>query len=404
MKKKKQQILVILTVSIVIIAIAVIGFIMDGKKVVKAELASRIEMESMNAENIDIENIDTENREDIENSESTTNTTSISTTDISNTINSTNIDGMKFASNTTNTNLAGNNTACGINIKFLYQDKYWEKYDLTNAVYKTQDEYETAVCNYIEEIAKLLDKPDWYKQNKDKNTLYLKLVIEGKEYYQEQIQRMEEYDDTMPLSNIGGLAQYTPNSCIYVMTFNDAMFEHNIVPIVHELTDLITYNQVDKRSSFSYSLSNGLGEYVQKSLGMGVDSCDHGLDSHNYVIEYQKICEDDSTAKINIKYLNVNRIGSSDMSGFSMDSSLTLRYYWVECCSSFVDYLVQTYGIENVMKMVDGYDESIYYLLNQNGLDGLILEWQQFLNNYNCKMTWNEMNTFMAQFKSTHGY
>jgi len=56
------------------------------------------------------------------------------------------------------------------------------------------------------------------------------------------------------------------------------------------------------------------------------------------------------------------------------------------------------------MKMVDGYDESSYYLLNQNGIDGLISDWQQFLANYPCKMTWNEMNAFITKFKSTHGY
>jgi len=200
------------------------------------------------------------------------------------------------------------------------------------------------------------------------------------------------------------LADYTPNALIYVMTFNGAMFDHNIVPIVHQLTDLITYDQVDKRSSFSSSLSNGLGEYVQKYLGMGIASCNHGLDSHNYVIAYKKICKNDPVAQQNIKFMSIDRIGSGGISGFTFDSTLGLRNYWVECCSSFVDYLVQTYGIENVMKMADGYDESIYYLLNQNGLDGLISDWQQFLESYPCKMTWDEINAFITEFRSTHGY
>ena len=92
------------------------------------------------------------------------------------------------------------------------------------------------------------------------------------------------------------------------------------------------------------------------------------------------------------------------LSGFSFDATIGLRNYKVECCSSFVEYLVQTYGIENLIKMADGYDESIYYLLNQNGLDGLISDWQQYLESYPCKMTWDEMNAFLTEFKSTHGY
>ena len=54
--------------------------------------------------------------------------------------------------------------------------------------------------------------------------------------------------------------------------------------------------------------------------------------------------------------------------------------------------------------MVNGYDDSIFYLFNQNGLDGLISDWEQFLSNYPCKMTWDEINAYMTEFKSTHGY
>ena len=49
-----------------------------------------------------------------------------------------------------------NNINSEFTIKFMYADNYWEKYDLTNAVYKTQSEYETAVLNYIEQITTLL--------------------------------------------------------------------------------------------------------------------------------------------------------------------------------------------------------------------------------------------------------
>jgi len=56
------------------------------------------------------------------------------------------------------------------------------------------------------------------------------------------------------------------------------------------------------------------------------------------------------------------------------------------------------------MDLVNGYDDSIYSLFNQNGIEGLISDWQQFLTTYPCKMTWDEMNAFIIEFKSTHGY
>ena len=96
--------------------------------------------------------------------------------------------------------------------------------------------------------------------------------------------------------------------------------------------------------------------------------------------------------------------GSNFYAGAYSSDTVSARNYSIECCSSFVDYLVQTYGIANVMKMVEGYDESIYYLFNPNGLNGVVSDWQQFLANYQCKMTWDEMSAFITEFKSTHGY
>ena len=343
LKKKKQLIGVIIIAVIVIIAIIVIDVIMNGKKAISAEAESGVDIES-----------------------------------------------------TTNTKPVEDKTACGIKIRFKYVDKYWEKYDLTNAVYKTQEEYEVAVCNYIDEIAKLLDKQDWFKQDKDKDTLYLELLIVNK----------EAYDDTMPLSSSSRLGVYTPKAYIYTLTLNSAMFEHDIVPIVYQLTDLIVYSQIGntQKPPFSRYFRNGLNQYVQNFLGMGNASCNHGLDIHNYVIEHEKILENDPTINASAKLKGLFAIGVGATIGSLGTSSVTSANFTVECTSSFVDYLVQTYGIENVMKMADGYDNSIYYLYNQNGLDGLVSDWQQFLKSYPSKMTWDEMDAYITEFKSTHGY
>jgi len=186
------------------------------------------------------------------------------------------------------------------------------------------------------------------------------------------------------------------------------MFDHNIIPLVHELTALITANKDNTNnmnqasSTYSYSLKIGLNEYVQNYLGMGAASCNHGLDIQNYLIEQEKIYENDPQilSYIKTKGLFWRGITYRSFGTSSLDSS----NFGVECCSSFVAYLVQSYGIENVVKMVEGYDDSIYYLYNQNGIEGLISDWQQFLSKYPCKMTMDEMNAAINAFRSTHGY
>ncbi|SEV86804.1 hypothetical protein [[Clostridium] fimetarium] len=356
LKKKKQLIGVILIAVILIISIIAIIVTLNGEKVISTESKSDISTES---------------------------TTESATV----------------------TNSVQDKIACGFKIKFLYEEKYWEKYDLTNAVYKTQGAFEDAVCKYIDEIAKLLNKQDWCQQIKGKDTIYIKLVVHGKEYYEKytKLQYLEEFEETMPGANYGGLREYTPKAYIYEMTLSSAMFEHNIVPIVHALTDLITYKKDSAKSgSYSGPLRTGLNEYMQNFLGMGINSCNYGLDIHNYVIEHSKMFENNPKLKSNIGTKGLFWYGFTY--GSYTTSSLDLTNFGVGCSNSFVTYLVQTYGLENVMKMVDGYDDSIYYLFNQNGIEGLISDWQQFLDNYNCKMTWDEMNAYMTEFRNTHGY
>jgi len=360
LKKKNQLIGVILIAAIAIISIVAIAFIINGKKTITTGSKS---------------SISTESKEDKEDAESATSTKA---TEVK--------------------------TACGIKIKFIYGNKYWDNYDLTNAVFKTQEEYEDAVCIYIDEIAKLLNKEDWYEKYKE-DTLYLKLVVEGNDYYgATNLLRLEEYDDTMPIYDSSGLENFTSNAQLYTITLNSAMFDHNIIPIVHQLTDLILYNKksTNQTSSFSDSLRIGLDEYTQNYFGMGIASCNHSLDIHNYVVEQEKTFENNPTLTLHFSQKGLLWEGVTYRALGS--PSLSSRNFGVECCSSFVAYLVQTYEIENVMKMVDAYDNSIYYLYNQNGLEGLIADWQQFLAAYPCKMTWDEINAYIAAFKSTHGY
>jgi len=96
LKKKNQLIGVILIAAIAIISIVAIAFIINGKKTITTGSKS---------------SISTESKEDIEDAESATSTKA---TEVK--------------------------TACGIKIKFIYGNKYWDNYDLTNAVFKTQEE------------------------------------------------------------------------------------------------------------------------------------------------------------------------------------------------------------------------------------------------------------------------
>ena len=280
----------------------------------------------------------------------------------------------------------------GVNIEFTYFEEYWQNCDLTNAVYKTQAEYETAVRNYINQIALLLNKSDWYKQYKNMDTLYIALDI----------------SDTGDEINQGGISISQNNSkTSYTcdLHLSNTMFKHNKSQLVRVLTELVIMKS-EKYVGFINSLEDGFCQYVQSNLGMGIGSLNYGLDIHNYLREFtkQNIQNADNNNNMNKIRDDAGNLSRNIIYRYVSPKSHFNHDYWILCNYSFVDYLVNTYGLESVMKMVDGYDDSIYYLFNQDGLSGLVSDWKHFLEMYPCKMTWDEIDAKITELKSTRGY
>ena len=284
-----------------------------------------------------------------------------------------------------------------ISIEFTYSEDYWKKYDLTNAVYKTQDEYENAARNYIDKIAQLLNRQDWYAQYTCMNTLRLELHI-------------DDLDDGSTQGTISSYKESSEQSiCTYNLNLSNAMFKNNRNQLVQVMADLVMTNTYGELSD----MERGLAEYIENNLGMGSTSVNYGLDIHNYLIAYTKLNEKYANNKIAMDKMkdksgeishDKSAVSAKNLGNDYVPEDEMYNAYKVLCNYSFVDYLIQTYGIESVMKIIYGNDESIYNLYNQSGLSGLIVEWKLFLENYNCKMTWNEIDAYITQLKDARGY
>lgn len=278
-------------------------------------------------------------------------------------------------------------TKSEIPIEFSYKENYWEKYDLTNAVYKTQAEYETTVLNYIDQITKILNKQDWYEQYPNNKIIYIQLNI-------------NDIDEGISEGRVSFTKNYS-QSITFNLDMSNTMFKHNRSQLVHALTELI----ITGTEGYTNSMEEGIGEYVQNQLGMGIASYNYGLDIHNFLIEFTKKYEEDDNSKSAMSAIRA-RVGtmSHNIRYSATPKNHISHDYWILCSYSFVDYLAQTYGIDSVMKMIEGYDESIYFLYNENGLSGLLSDWNQFLENYPCKITWDEIDEQITELESTHGY
>jgi len=310
---------------------------------------------------------------------------------------------------TVSTESALNSASSKLSINFLYPEDYWAKYDLTNATYKTKAEYETTVCTYIDQIAALLGKKDWYQQYTDNNnSIYIKLVIS------EAKPEPREYIIDPSDSNT--------NTLTFDLTFGYKEFESHQLELLTALTHLVMYDKKEAASSFSKSLDAGLCEYVENYLGKesvvsnitrkGMNACNYGVDIHKFVNDNTSTYSKDDWAKKTYQ-VDVDKISSSvgaTLAVYPYSLQTNQGMYWLRSSYSFVDYLVQTYGLEAVVKLCDGQNDSAYNVLNKNGLTALVSDWKQFLSKYPT-MTPDEVKYFTTvceghseSYRNSNGY
>lgn len=307
-----------------------------------------------------------------------------------------------------------------IPIKFAYEVNYWERYDLSNAVYKTQEEYEAAVIDYIVRISSLTEKPDWFNQYMGIGALELTLCI------------MED-NDFDGMSMLEGPKNDKTTCYGYKIYLSKSMFEHKNSALAEALSYMVNYNRNNKCDSFSQTLTTGLNQYIQYNLGDKIATCSFGVDIHNYLIEItkQNISDSKNANVINIAKKNIGGASgyyssagkimpnayqsikltrtsvSSNGSELASASTFGIKYN-VLCSYSFVDYLIRTYGIEAFMtiynaKDIKAYNEA-YNNFHTNGIMGIREDWQKFLDDYSCKMKIDEIDQYIAKQRVELGY
>lgn len=257
-----------------------------------------------------------------------------------------------------------------VEFKFLYDEEYWNKYDLTYALFQSKEEYERAILSYIDEISKAYHKDEWYQQyTENKDTIYIRLTIEDSPYEGRSI----------PLKD------YSLNCLVMRLIFTDAMFTQNKAPIVHELTHTITTNKDKNRSSFSLSLTEGICEYANNIIGTNA-LVNHMIDVHTYYNFYMRKClEYEIFTQEEID--NIIAMIGEECIEYPEGFVGQIGGAWILSSFSFVDYLIETYGMDAMMAIFNAENKEVYYDYNVDGLTGLRLEWQKFLEDYEPVMS-----------------
>lgn len=264
-------------------------------------------------------------------------------------------------------------------IELLYQYDYWTLYDNSNALFKTKDEYEKALRAYIVEIGELIHKETWF-ENYDARykTLYIKLKISG---------------------NSGGSitapVEYTNDSMITYLTVGENLFLNHFNPIIHELTHLISYDPKLGRYGLSISLNDGLAEYVSKQIGGEDTYCIKNIPIHDYLLQYLStyyqfdVKQDEANSFYNV-------LAVDELVYRYQPFSLEWMYFFM-CNMSFVDYIINEHGIDYFMNLHDYKEDELNIKKQQEQINIMKSEWINFLNTYQCQMTYEEIDSFIQK-------
>lgn len=256
--------------------------------------------------------------------------------------------------------------------EFIYEDNYWDIYDMSHALYKTKADFEHDVLKCIDEISTLLKCKDWYTQyGKDK--MYIKLKVNNSKYQGQSLPPMD----------------YTMNSSIMVLSFNAQSFQSQM-PLVHELTHIITYKKSMYKSSFSASLIEGICDYTSYHLDNSMPTPCFGFDKTTYLLYLKnKYLKDNIITELEYSHV-IAAIGTS-FKGYPFDLTTPKGYLWMVCSDSFTEYMIHIYGLEDVITIFNAADESIYDSYHEKGLEGIIDEWLDYLDKYTWVMSEDEI-------------
>lgn len=250
----------------------------------------------------------------------------------------------------------------GINVEFNYYADYWEAYDFSNTPYPTQEEFEALVESEIQEICELLGYEEfWAYANPNAETLYLNVQFQG-----------------LSKSEAAYLADFGEKGVVGSLYLGfDTSGIGSDSALSHELTHILSGR------TFSISLQEGVCNYIKERIGytsevkhlasMGIEVTEQEVLRLTYEWYQTKLLVSGMGSQEDLDAIR-EHIGKEGWYPYTINTwESTL---WYDFSYSFVTYVIEQYGLENViLTMQQGEGESAYEQYIGKSLDELKAEW-----------------------------
>jgi len=255
---------------------------------------------------------------------------------------------------------------------------YWVRYDLSKSYFQTAEELEKLAPEYLDEVEKLLNIPDWWAQI-NPNTENITMVFE--------ISSDNKSEARVTFAKEGEKSIYCTISLSELFIEEDIRMDG---AMAHEITHAIGFSN----NCFSISLCEGISEYSQKHIGdweFSDEVSEQDYDVHLYRYLKQRIAD----GYITQDYLDdmLNEVGTVNNTYIFFGNKSQLST-WYRFCASFTDYMISEYGVDKVVELaLHGTSESSYKDILGVEFETVKGGWFVFLETYEPPMTFEELNS-----------
>lgn len=229
----------------------------------------------------------------------------------------------------------------------------WDRYDFSHSGFSTPEAFLQYAAEKMEQMIAYGGYPNRLAQyHQNGNDIILKIQF-----------AMTDKESKTNASSYGKHMQQG------MISLKDIYFAFQMAPIVHEMTHVVYW-------SASRSLNEGLAQHMQDHLGGNAAVHNLGMNPH-------EICQNVIIPSLLHQEI-VESVGTFEKAGSAANDQRAAYYI---AAYSFVDYLIETYGIETYLNIHFGKDDTAYSVYTGKELEDLRRDWLSYIERYESDFT-----------------
>ncbi len=271
-------------------------------------------------------------------------------------------------------------------VSSYYYTDYWKMYDMSDSIFPNKESLEHFASYYLKEVENVLDYRDWWK----------KINPQAKElqitYY---MQDANICKTSIPMA-------FGEDSVAVNITLSKSMLQNpdwgsfcEDAKLVHEFGHVVLNN------SFSISLEDGMCQYLDDQISPYAMGNSTGIPYQDlFCLDIQYAIEMNVVSQTELDKLRVG-IGKEGRAYPYAENSSDSKQ-WYSMSFSFVNYLIDTYGLPDVVELLkEGESQADYEKYLGHSLEELKEDWWNYVINYQSEYSLEDIrNVFEGRKES----